>query len=391
MARKTRNLTDPQIEALREFSVLGDHWDGQVPGLVCRVGIRKTSWFFFRQKREHGTRRAVYVTLGEFPTMGVAAAREDATVHAADVIRGTAKLGKREAINFGEALDKYLDYLRRQSERRGKPPRWANNVERYAKTLLRPQWEKWPLADMAANPAAVADWHRKITETAGPVSANRCCQVIRAMYKRAARGDLSLLKHNDPCAAVEFNSETPAQKGLAFKDFPKWKTALDKIGSPIYRAYHLCGLLTGARPGELARLRWEDVKPRERLIVIGKAKAGADIAIPMSSAIARTLKLARDAESTTGRRTVREDFVFPGAAQKGHRDRLPARGNELRHTYRTVCADLGIDDLLSHFLMGHAPAGISQGYVVRLLLTSGPAMRQAQRKISRRVMSLLKI
>jgi hypothetical protein len=38
----------------------------------------------------------------------------------------------------------------------------------------------------------------------------------------------------------------------------------------------------------------------------------------------------------------------------------------LRHTYRTVAADLGVDDLLIHFLMGHAPDGISQKYIATL-------------------------
>jgi hypothetical protein len=46
--------------------------------------------------------------------------------------------------------------------------------------------------------------------------------------------------------------------------------------------------------------------------------------------------------------------------------------------------------MLAHFHMGHAPAGISQRYVARMILSSGSAMREAQRKISRRIMSLLK-
>lgn len=47
--------------------------------------------------------------------------------------------------------------------------------------------------------------------------------------------------------------------------------------------------------------------------------------------------------------------------KKGNRNPLPARVSEFRHTYRTVCADLGIDE----------------------------AMREAQRKISRRIVGLL--
>jgi hypothetical protein len=61
-----------------------------------------------------------------------------------------------------------------------------------------------------------------------------------------------------------------------------------------------------------------------------------------------------------------------------------------RH-YRTVAADCGVDEMLAHFLMGHARAGILQRCVVRMILSSGPAMREAQRKISKRIVSLLGI
>jgi hypothetical protein len=60
-----------------------------------------------------------------------------------------------------------------------------------------------------------------------------------------------------------------------------------------------------------------------------------------------------------------------------------------RHTYRTVAANLAVDDLLIHFLMGHAPEGISQKYIAVLMLSNGPAMRAAQEKISARMVTLL--
>jgi hypothetical protein len=63
---------------------------------------------------------------------------------------------------------------------------------------------------------------------------------------------------------------------------------------------------------------------------------------------------------------------------------------ELRRTSRTVAADCGVVEMLAHFLLGHASAGISERYVARMILSSGTAMREAQRKISRRMMALLK-
>jgi integrase len=235
---------------------------------------------------------------------------------------------------------------------------------------------------MSKGPAAVAAWHRQVTKEAGPVSANHCCRVIRAAYRRAARLDRSLPPHN-PASAVEYNSEVPSQKGLAFTDFPKWHDAWSKIESPVRRSYHLMCLLTGIRPGEAARLRWQDVKPRSRALVISHAKAGNDISVPMSWPLARCLRMARDA-GVEG-----EEFVFPGCSQAGHRDALPARGNMLRHTFRTVAADVGVDELLAHFLMGHSPEGISQKYIARMILSSGPALRSAQAAISRRILKLL--
>ena len=65
------------------------------------------------------------------------------------------------------------------------------------------------------------------------------------------------------------------------------------------------------------------------------------------------------------------------------------RGQGLRHTYSTVAVDLEVDDLIRHFLMGHAPQGISQRYVATLIVQNGPAMRAAQERISKRIVSLL--
>ena len=55
----------------------------------------------------------------------------------------------------------------------------------------------------------------------------------------------------------------------------------------------------------------------------------------------------------------------------------------------SVSADLGVDDLLIHFLMGHAPDGISQKYIATLILANGPKMREEQSRMSKRMVELL--
>ena len=128
------------------------------------------------------------------------------------------------------------------------------------------------------------------------------------------------------------------------------------------------------------------MKDNERNLVIGKAKAGHDITIPITEEIAAALRMARDDAAQLGLPAEPDALVFPGCSQISAREALPARGNMLRHTYRTVAADLGIDDLLIHFLMGHTPRGISRKYVAVLIFANGPAMCAAQERISARTL-----
>jgi integrase len=209
------------------------------------------------------------------------------------------------------------------------------------------------------------------------------------MYRRAARLDRALPPAL-PTSAVEYNREERSQDALAFADFPKWRQAWEAVESESRKAFHKLNLLCGARPGELARLQWADVLPRERCFVIRGAKANNDIRIPFSVPILRELRRARDAAKADGSKN---EHVFP-AREGGHLvkrdiDDLPAVGMMLRRTWRTVAAELGIDELLAHFLMGHVPAGISRGYVAKLILTSGSAMRKAQRDVSAKIEALL--
>ena len=58
-------------------------------------------------------------------------------------------------------------------------------------------------------------------------------------------------------------------------------------------------------------------------------------------------------------------------------------GRALRRTYRTIAADLGINEVMTRLLMGHSMKGINQEYINTLALTGAPGLRAAQAKISR--------
>jgi integrase len=177
------------------------------------------------------------------------------------------------------------------------------------------------------------------------------------------------------------NKEEPAQSAIPFNKFEEWSTAVYNL-PPLRAAFYRFVLLTGFRSGEAARLEWRDLDLRQRTITIRQAKAGGDITVPLTSAILRELRRAR-----TSSRDARAP-IFPGV--KHWNDPLPYKGHSLRHSYRSVAADLGIDELQVRLLLGHSLVGINQSYITRAVVSGGPGLKQAQRRISRRIIELLR-
>lgn len=383
-------LSDPYVEALSDFrdDMTRVVWDQEIKQLRVTAGKFKTTFAYFQQHRRHKRRSTTCKVLGHFPAMTVADARKAAQIEAGRVAAGRITPGKRSAAKFGPALDHYIEHIRDRAEGKGKAASWARNVESLKRTHLA-EFTDWTLAELSAAPGHVAAWHKRVTKNNGPNIANQAGRAMRACYRRATRLDRSLPPHN-PTSAIEWNTQQRSQNALAPADFPKWRKAWEKIENPTRKAFQMVNLLAGNRPGELARLKWSDVLPRERCFVIRGAKADNDVRVPLSSAIARELKRARDAARAD---KTASPYVFPARAN-GHIvkfdvDGLPAHGMALRRTWRTIAADSGVDELLAHFMLGHIPAGISRGYVAKMILSSGSGMRAAQRAVSKRIVGLL--
>ena len=400
--RSERDLQRDPVAYLYEMEQWGDWKDDQLKGLFCHIGRRKCVWRYMWQRQINGKRTAAFKTVGYWPQMTNREAREAALVFAGSVAAGTAAPGKRVALKFGPAFESYLDHLKTQAEAKGKAPRWHYNARKLYEKHLE-EWSEWSLFDMSQNPRTVAAWHVKLAKRA-PTSADHCARLMRACYRREARLDRSLNAAALPTSGVEFGKVKVSERVLDFPDFKAWRTAWDAIESDIHKGYHLAGLLSGCRPGELAALRASDVDREAKVLTLRNAKAGRDITLPITDQIIYALDLAANGpryfmvqRGLKGMRKgesrwvelPRPDLAFPGCRQIGHRSGLPVSGNALRHTYRSVAVSLGIPEMLAHFLLGHALQGVSARYVNELMILRSAELREAQMRISRRVFELL--
>ena len=203
-------------------------------------------------------------------------------------------------------------------------------------------------------------------------------ELFGALYRKRAKRDLRLSKVNLPTAAVDFAVERRERKGMRPTDFPAWFTAWKEL-RPIRRSFHLTNLLVGARPGELARTKWGDLDADTITVGGGNLKAGNSVPVPLTPEI-------RKAITIVGERGDAGALIWEGCSQAS-RDDLPATGNDLRRTYKSVATSVcGVPDDVSAFLMGHMPEGMSQKYLLRWALPSGDAIKEAQAKISATIM-----
>ena len=375
--RKFSTLTDRSVEVLVDYSGTDSNplpavfYDAVVRGLRLRIGSHRRTWFYYADYQVKGKRGTVYKRLGFWPGLNVADARRAALQEAARLAAGRPQPGKRTAITLEAATADYIESLKA----RGKKS--AHSITLLMRRNLLPDFGRFTLAELSDSPALIRDHHLKISKLR-PVAANRTMAFLNAIYRHASRLDRSLPPAS-PISAVRRNKEEPKQSAMPFDRFGEWRECVEAL-PPIRQAYHRLILLTGMRGLEAQRLEWRDIDYRSRTITLRGTKTGKDVSITMTSAIASALKLARP---------VHEGVIFPGA--RTWNDALPYKGHDLRHTFLSVAADLGIDELQRRLLTGHSLVGINQSYVTKAIVEGGPGLRAAQRRISKRIVELLGI
>lgn len=411
--RKPSDLVEERVNALIEFEHWGRWQDRKVSNLYIHVGPRRATWRYLSQRRVKGRVRSAFCTLGHFPRMQVIEARREALKFGGQVESGTAAPGKRQATKFADAFDSYLTYLKTKAEKKGKPARWHANAMKLYEGHIKPEWEGWSLLDMSANPRAVEQWYRKLAKKT-PTTAAHCVRLIRACYRRELKFDRALPSAL-PTSGIELGKIKVQEKAMPSDQFATWRAAWDKIESPVRRGYHLTALLTGARPGELARARKEDWDRKAHTLTLRNIKSRGDdvkdLTFPVTPQIEYALGLALDAPPQTivqrglkgmrkGQRRVVErpptdpGLIFPGCGQVPARSSLPFAGHALRHSWKSLATAIGVPDVLSAILLGHSLNGavivsVSGTYIGESAVLKSPELRAAQEKISVEIFKLL--
>lgn len=341
----TTRLTDALVRSLKPRNKRYDLYDATLPGFGVRVATSGAlSWVLLT--RQNGRRKRV--TLGRFPVMSLAKARETARTALSEIRDGTFDQ-KQASVSFADAVEDW--YAREQRARKS-----FQQVEQAMQLHVLPYLGRHQLDQITkADLMRVID---RIADKGKLVQANRVRAFVTRFFNWATERDLV---KSSPAAALPKPAKEVSRDRVLSKDELRsvWQAA-DQMGFPFGRIVQIL-ILTAQRRDEVAGMHWSELDLEHARWVIGKdrAKNGKAHVVHLSSqTLAILSKLPRREDtglafSTTGRTAV-SGFSKAKAALDARSQVSDWRIHDLRRTTATFMADelritpAVVDRILNH-------------------------------------------
>lgn len=349
-----------------------EHFDGATPGFALRVTASgHKSWTVLYR---HGG-RVRRLTLGTYPALGLADAREKAK----DTLRAAAKGGdpaaekkaERAAETFGELADLYLEKYAKREKRS-----WRKDELILQKDIL-PRFRTHRAKDITRRDIiAMLD---EIVARGAPIQANRTLEIVRKVFNWALSRDLLAAS---PCTAISKpSSENTRDRVLSAAEIRKVWSAFTEEGPIIGGAFKM-RLLTAQRGAEVLALRWDQIADGWWTIAAETSKNGKSHRVPvapMAAAVlaeikAETLRPRKGDDPATPRAL--GEWVFPSPTRTGEAigwtykalDRIRTTSgvdfvpHDLRRTSASLMTGMGISRLVVSKILNHVESGVTAVY-----------------------------
>jgi integrase len=302
-----------------------------VQGLIRRVapdGAVRWS-FHLRWRTPTGKYLRHYETMPTGITITAAKARAKALLNAA--MNGEPLRAAEAERKLGGALAEYLKW--RKDNGRTNLVQSRLQAQRFVTAM-----GNVPLAELS--PLSVERYKRDmVTQGLGATSVNRSLTLWRHFIRSAARWGWVGRELAGALREVRSLRESPGRvRYLTPEEEARLMAALE--GRPCLRRLTVAALLTGARQGELLRLRCEHVDLRAGELTLMRTKNGKVRRVPLAAALTPILREAISASAS--------GYVFERDGVRGRG--APYTARNLLYAWHAVCAEAELEDLHWHDL-----------------------------------------
>ncbi len=338
-----------------------DYWDTSIPGFILRVSYagRKTWGVVYRHE---GRKRRL--TLGAYPSLSLAYARQLAKDALQEVAHGNDPAGdkqaERRAETLGELAAEYIEKYAKKNKRS-----WRTDELAFERDIL-PRWRHRKAASITRK--EVVRLLDDIVERGAPIQANRVLEILRKAYNWAISRDIVIY---NPCIGIERPVKERASDRVLTDDEIKavWAALTDE--KPDIAAAYKLRLLTAQRGQEVETMRLEDID-RENgwwTIPAERSKNERSHRVPLSPQTEAVLDefLAGDDRSEgwvflAPLRDGSMTILWRTAQDIGKRAGVSFVPHDLRRSAASHMTGMGIPRLTVSKLLNHAEAGITKVY-----------------------------
>ncbi len=367
-----KKLTNATIRSLPTPKTgRAEYPDDLVPGLKVRVSSRGAKSWTFRFRVDGQQRR---MTLGSYPILGLADARELARGHLIKVGAGTdpiaekqlaeeaLEIAEREAVTLSveSVIDEFIQkFCVEQKENKG-----VDETRRVFDIDVIPFWGGRDIRSIAKSD--VIELRDKVFERGSPVQSNRFLSQMNTFLGWCSSEDK--IDFNVAREVKKRGRETRRERVLSDDELKAIWIACEKLPLP-FGQYVRTLTLTAARRSEIANLERDEIMASACLLALPKEKTKTGVtyevpAGPMAQAIIASLPLhnGRYVFSTTSGRRPISGF----SKAKAELDRLSGVENwtyhDLRRTADTRMNEMGVKPHVVSAVLSHKVQGIEGVY-----------------------------
>jgi integrase len=358
-ATTLRTLTPPPTGSV-------DYFDDLTPGLSLRVTANdvRTWTVFYRDKNGRQKR----LTLGRFPTVSLADARELAREAQLKVAKGgdpvVEKRAARDVLTFGELAKRYIEDHAKPNKRS-----WAEDQRQLDSSLL-PRWRNHPAADIASEDL-LAILNAKV-RAGSPIAANRLRALISRIYTFGAEQRLISATANPVIGVKKPTKETSRERVLTAEEIRRLWDACDTQNAYVCAWFRL-RLVTAQRGGELLQMRWQDLDAKSHFWTIPAefVKNAHGHRVYLNATARRLVTAVPRAEKAVwvfpksfmgdykhvGRRLAqptRANIVMDTKREGSGRETADIRGHDLRRTAASLMASGGVPRFVISRILNHS-------------------------------------
>jgi integrase len=373
-------LTVRGVEAIKPASADVIVWDSELAGFGCKVTPKgKRSYFLYYRTKDGHQRRP---TIGAHGPIRPEAAREIARRWLAEVAQGRdpaqARTLDRAAPTVRELCARYMA---EHAETRKKDSSIRND-RRLIDAHIVPAIGAKKVASVTR--ADIAALHHSLRAT--PYEANRMLAMASKMFGLAERWALRP-DHSNPAKNVDRYKEEARERYLTSAEVARlWQVlnsdaAAAKASPAAIVAVKLL-MLTGRRLNEVLGLRWAWVDLDAKMMRLPDTKGGrltvslADAAVQILNDLRVPIEVERAEAEKAGTDWREPEFVLPSRGASGRLINLQkpwralralaglddVRIHDLRHTFASIGAGMGMSLHMIGRLLGHTQAATTARY-----------------------------